>query len=471
MNDHFVNVKVDREERPDIDQIYQVAQQLLTQRAGGWPLTMFLTPDQRAVFRRHLFPESRRATACRVSRDLLARVRAFHDENPRRHPRRRAKQLVQALAAHAAAQHRGARSRFDARAARRGAARVPAQAFDDVHGGFSGAPKFPHPDTTRAAAAPPRRRRRRAGAAHGHAHAAHAWPKAASTTSWAAASRATASTREWTIPHFEKMLYDNGWLLRALRRCVGRHARAALRARLRRDRGVGDARDAVRPKAATTRRSTPIPKARKASSTSGRATRCAALLAPDEFEVAALAYGLDRAAQLRGPRLAPAWSRGRSRRPRALLGDPRGRGASAARLGTRASCSRRARSASRPGRDDKVLTTWNALMIDGMARAARVFGRADWLESARARARLHPRARCGTTAACSPPTRTAARISTPTSTTTPSCWRRCSRCCRRDFRPRRTSNGRSELADVLLERFEDRRGTAASSSPPTTTSS
>ena len=46
MNELFVNVKVDREERPDIDQIYQTAQAMLTQRSGGWPLTMFLTPDQ-----------------------------------------------------------------------------------------------------------------------------------------------------------------------------------------------------------------------------------------------------------------------------------------------------------------------------------------------------------------------------------------------------------------------------------------
>ena len=45
MNDNFVNIKVDREERPDIDQIYQTAHQLLTQRTGGWPLTMFLDPQ------------------------------------------------------------------------------------------------------------------------------------------------------------------------------------------------------------------------------------------------------------------------------------------------------------------------------------------------------------------------------------------------------------------------------------------
>ena len=50
LNDNFINIKVDREERPDIDRIYQIAQQMLTQRGGGWPLTMFLTPDDRRPF-------------------------------------------------------------------------------------------------------------------------------------------------------------------------------------------------------------------------------------------------------------------------------------------------------------------------------------------------------------------------------------------------------------------------------------
>jgi len=64
MNRLFVNVKVDREERPDLDQIYQSAHQMLAQRAGGWPLTMFLAPDGTPFFGALTFPE-RRATACR----------------------------------------------------------------------------------------------------------------------------------------------------------------------------------------------------------------------------------------------------------------------------------------------------------------------------------------------------------------------------------------------------------------------
>ena len=57
MNRLFVNVKVDREERPDVDSIYMDAVQAMTGR-GGWPMTVFLTPDGRAVLRRHLLPEA-----------------------------------------------------------------------------------------------------------------------------------------------------------------------------------------------------------------------------------------------------------------------------------------------------------------------------------------------------------------------------------------------------------------------------
>ena len=56
MNTHFINIKVDREERPDIDQIYQAAHAMMTQRSGSWPLTMFLTPDQVPFYEGTYFP-------------------------------------------------------------------------------------------------------------------------------------------------------------------------------------------------------------------------------------------------------------------------------------------------------------------------------------------------------------------------------------------------------------------------------
>ncbi len=66
MNEHFVSIKVDREERPDLDAIYMDAAQAMT-GSGGWPLTAFLTPDGRAVLRGHVLPARCRGTACRRS--------------------------------------------------------------------------------------------------------------------------------------------------------------------------------------------------------------------------------------------------------------------------------------------------------------------------------------------------------------------------------------------------------------------
>src|SRR3982075_1952591 len=90
MNRLFVNVKVDREERPDIDQIYQSAHQMLSQRSGGWPLTMFLAPDGAPFFGGTYFPKDARyglpgfAQLCEriaeVWRDRQAQIAAQNQE-------------------------------------------------------------------------------------------------------------------------------------------------------------------------------------------------------------------------------------------------------------------------------------------------------------------------------------------------------------------------------------------------------
>src|SRR5574337_2083743 len=79
MNRHFINIKVDREERPDLDQIYQTAHQLLNQRAGGWPLTLFLTPDGTPFFGGTYFPRTPRYGMISFP-DLLQRVAAAYLE-------------------------------------------------------------------------------------------------------------------------------------------------------------------------------------------------------------------------------------------------------------------------------------------------------------------------------------------------------------------------------------------------------
>ena len=79
MNELFVNIKVDREERPDLDKIYQVAQQMLTHGSGGWPLTMFLTPQEQPFFGGTYFPKEPRY-GMPAFRDLLRRVADYYRE-------------------------------------------------------------------------------------------------------------------------------------------------------------------------------------------------------------------------------------------------------------------------------------------------------------------------------------------------------------------------------------------------------
>ena len=202
MNRHFVNIKVDREERPDIDQIYQTAHQMLTQRAGGWPLTMFLTPDGTPFFGGTYFPKEPRYGLPGFA-DLCERVaglwRQARDEIARRTPR---------CARAARARCRARRAvRASSTPPRSHGAREALRATSTRATAASGGAEISAPDRPRAAACANGERADRA------RHAPHAHvPKAASTTSSAAASPLQRGCR-WTIPHFEKMLYDNGPLL------------------------------------------------------------------------------------------------------------------------------------------------------------------------------------------------------------------------------------------------------------------
>ena len=137
MNDAFVNIKVDREERPDLDQIYQASHALLTRRNGGWPLTMFLTPDGAPFFAGTYFPKESRYGRPGFL-ELLPRVaQAWRNEGDRLEEQNR--RLAQALRA------------LEPEAGEASPVRAPAllaeltRTFDPVHGGFGAAPKFPHP--------------------------------------------------------------------------------------------------------------------------------------------------------------------------------------------------------------------------------------------------------------------------------------------------------------------------------------
>ncbi|MDQ3025630.1 MAG: thioredoxin domain-containing protein [Pseudomonadota bacterium] len=375
MNDNFVNIKVDREERPDIDQIYQVAQALLTQRSGGWPLTMFLTHDQLPFFGGTYFPSTPKYGMPGFP-DLLRRVRQFYDDNPG-DIRQQGEQLAQALAR--MQPRAGARlSHFSREPLDAAAAQLEAS-FDREHGGFSGAPKFPHPDTIEFLL-----RRHAAGTD------AQALDRAAFTLRKMAAggiydqlgggfSRYSVDA-EWAIPHFEKMLYDNAWLLRlyadawaatrdpAFERVCDETAAWVMREMQSPEGGYYSALDA------------------DSEGEEGKfyvwsVDEVRALLAPQEFAAASRVFGLDRPPNFEGH----AWHLVIARPVEEVAGEL-GIGAGVARAAldrARAKLMTVRDKRVRPGRDEKVLTAWNALMVAAMARAARVFDRPDWLASAR----------------------------------------------------------------------------------------
>jgi len=214
MNELFINIKVDREERPDIDRIYQTAHQLLTQRGGGWPLTMFLSGnDQRPFFGGTYFPKERRYGMPSFS-EVLTSIATYYDEKPDE-VEDQATRLSEVFARLEPAPVDDELS-ISSRPLQKVREQL-AQNFDGDFGGFGGAPKFPHPGTI------DRMLR------HWRSTAQEVEPDIdalfmASLTLTRMAEGGIydhvgggfcrySVDRYWQIPHFEKMLYDNGPLL------------------------------------------------------------------------------------------------------------------------------------------------------------------------------------------------------------------------------------------------------------------
>jgi uncharacterized protein YyaL (SSP411 family) len=362
MNADFVNIKVDREERPDLDQIYQTAHALMTRRSGGWPLTMFLTPDGAPFFGGTYFPREGRYGLPGFL-DLLPRVATAYREQGAAIVEQAAR-LKDALASLEPPRPDSTALPAEAPAAALAALK---RSFDPEHGGFGSAPKFPHAtDLALCLAA-----------------AVTADDDEARTVVRVTLARMAdggihdqlgggfcrySVDGEWTIPHFEKMLYDNGPLL-------GLYADFA--------RVTGESRFAAVARAIVDWMSREMRAADGAFYSSLDADsegeegkfyvwsrdEVRALLSADEFAVAAPHWGLDGAPNFEGHAwnlrvtiplpevatklaLSPAEANARLERARSTLFAAR-----AMRV--------------RPGLDDKILTSWNALAIAGLARAAR----------------------------------------------------------------------------------------------------
>jgi len=207
MNAAFVNVKVDREERPDLDEIYMKAVQALTGQ-GGWPMSVFLTPDLEPFFGGTYFPP-RRAHGRQGFAELLESIeRAWRDDRP--NALRQGARLARRISDEARQDSRG---RLDGDVLDRSLASL-GEAFDPEWGGFGGAPKFPHAIDLRLLL---------------RHHLRMGDPAALSMALLTLDRMSEGGIHDqlgggfhrysvdgrWLVPHFEKMLYDNALLVPA----------------------------------------------------------------------------------------------------------------------------------------------------------------------------------------------------------------------------------------------------------------
>jgi uncharacterized protein YyaL (SSP411 family) len=368
MNRLFVNIKVDREERPDLDKIYQAAQQLLTQRAGGWPLTMFLAPDdQQPFFGGTYFPrEPRYGMPAFV--DLLERAAEYyHGEGAaiRQQSRNLAAALERLQAAHMAADDEAELDESPLQRART----ALETSFDRRFGGFGAAPKFPHPQSIE------RCLRDASPASLSMASLTLTRMAEGGLYDQLGGGFARYSVDEsWTIPHFEKMLYDNAQLL-------GTYAAAAavtgekLFAHIAGETADWLLRDMHAPQGGFYSSLDADSEGHEGRFYVWTAAEVRDRLSEAEYAVFARRFGLDQAPNFEGR-----WHlcvRGALAGPDEVGGGP---SALLERARSKLLAARTLRVW--PGRDEKILTSWNALTIRGLAIAARVLHRPDLADAA-----------------------------------------------------------------------------------------
>ena len=375
MNELFINIKVDREERPDLDQIYQAAHAMLTQRGGGWPLTMFLMPDQTPFFGGTYFPKTARQGMPGLV-DLLPQIAAaYHGK------RTEIEQQNEGLrAALAQTLPPAARDAAASAAPLDTGLRELKRMFDETDGGIGSAPKFPHPAELEFCL-------RRAAVTRDD----YALGMVKLTLTKMAEggiydqlgggfSRYSVD-QYWTIPHFEKMLYDNGPLLR-LYSDLWLTDRQPLYARVAADTAAWVMREMQSPDGGYYSSLDADSEHEEGKFYVWTPGEVKALLTADEYAVIEPHYGLDGAPNFEDKH----WHL-RVNKPLRFIATRTGKSVEdCERLLAHAKMKLLAQRAQRvwPARDDKILVSWNALMVKGMARAARVFDKPEWLASARA---------------------------------------------------------------------------------------
>ena len=356
MNRHFVSVKVDREERPDIDQIYQTAHQMLARGAGGWPLTMFLSPDGTPFFGGTYFPRTGRYGLPGFG-ELLERVAAIWREKRAEIGEQSAQ--VRSAFARTLPQGGAHRSELDQAPIRAMLENLRAN-FDARWGGFGGAPKFPHPTDLELCL-------RRGEREMAHTTLRRMCEGGIYDQLGGGFCRYSVDA-EWRIPHFEKMLYDNGPLL-ALLADAWLATREPLFERCAAETAAWLEREMQSPEGGFYSSLDADSEHEEGKFYVWDRDEVRSLLSAEEFQEVAGHYGLDQPPNFENKHwhlrvAAPC------RNENVLA---------SARSKLLAARERRVR----PGRDEKVLVSWNALAMRGLAHAGRVFDRPGWIASAR----------------------------------------------------------------------------------------
>ena len=370
MNELFVNIKVDREERPDLDKIYQTAHQLLTGRGGGWPLTLVLTPeDQTPFFAGTYFPCTPRHGMPAFA-DLLQRIEATYRTRGAEVARQNTA-LQNALRSVNPAPRTGDVS-FNNTPLEM-ARRQLENSFDARYGGFGGAPKFPHPPHIE----------RLLRAADGQAL------KMASFTLQAMAQGGIydqlgggfcryAVDEQWMIPHFEKMLYDNGLLL-ALYAQAWAATNESLFKQIALETAQWVMREMQAPEGGYYSSLDADSEGHEGKFYVWSRDEVRGLLDEQEYAVFARRYGLNRPTNFEGE-----WHLHVFEDIAVIAAGMKLSETELVHIldAARAKLLKAREHRVRPGRDEKILTSWNALMIKGLALTGRLLNEPEPLHSA-----------------------------------------------------------------------------------------
>ncbi len=362
MNRDFVSIKVDREERPDVDTVYMAATQALTGQ-GGWPMTVFLTPDRRPFYAGTYFPPTPRQGMPAFTQVLDAVSSAWRDR--RDEVVASAGGIAAQLGEQALVAAPGAVGTVELAAARTTLARD----FDATYGGFGRAPKFPPSMVLEALL--------RDGSEDAPAMAARtctAMARGGIYDQLAGGFARYSVDAQWVVPHFEKMLYDNALLLGVYTH-LARRTGDPLAARV-----VEETVDWLLRELRT-------PEGAFAASLDADSLDAAGHLHEGAFyawtpeqlvEVLGDEDG-SWAAEVFAVTAAGTFEHGASTLQRPGTGEDEPERLADVRSRLARARERRAR----PGRDDKVVAAWNGWLVDALAEAAVVLDRPAWLDAAR----------------------------------------------------------------------------------------